>query len=79
MKQQSTMYKLLTRDFLKALIMAIGAPVLTFLYDSLKAENFVFEWKKLLIVAASAGVAYLIKNFFTDDIKISKEILKNEN
>ena len=78
MKQKTTMFKLLKRDWLKGLVMAVGAPVLTFIYDSLKATEFVFEWKKLLLVAGSAGVAYLIKNFFTDDIKISKEILKNE-
>ena len=51
MEQQSTMYKLLNRDFLKALVMAIGAPVLTFIYDSLKAENcnFIYKLQSLFV------------------------------
>ncbi len=75
MSKKSTRYKLLLRDYLKAVIMAIGAPVLTFIIDSLNADQFTFNWKKLLIVAISAGATYLLKNFFTDDIKTSKKIL----
>ncbi|MBC7381890.1 MAG: hypothetical protein H7296_02725 [Bacteroidia bacterium] len=56
--------------------MAIGAPVLAFIIDSLKAEQITFDWKKLIVVAVSAGAAYLMKNFFTDDVKVAKEILQ---
>lgn len=68
-------YSLKLRDWLKAALMAIGAPVLTFLLDSLNAEEFVFNWKKLVTVAASAGIVYILKNFFTDDTKVANAII----
>lgn len=76
---KTTRFTLALRDYLKAFIMAVGAPVLTFIIDSLKAETIVYDWKKLLIVAISAGAAYLVKNFFTDDIKVAKEVLIENN
>ena len=73
--KKSTRFTLAFRDYGKAFIMAIGVPVLTFILDSLKAETFVFDWKKLGLIAVSAGVAYLVKNFFTDDIKTAENVL----
>lgn len=75
MNNTSTRFSLAIRDYGKAIIMAIGAPVLTFIIDSLNAETFIFNWKKLILVAVSSGAAYLLKNFFTDDIKTAKNIL----
>lgn len=69
-------YTLKLRDWIKAAIMAIGAPVLTFLLDSLNAENFVFNWSKLATVAASAGIVYILKNFFTDDMIVAQKVIE---
>jgi hypothetical protein len=71
-------YSLKLRDWLKAAIMAIGAPVLTFLLDSLNAENFVFNWGKLATVAASAGIVYILKNFFTDDMVVAQKVIEEK-
>lgn len=68
-------YTLKLRDWLKAALMAIGAPVLTFLLDSLNADEFVFNGKKLATVALSAGIVYILKNFFTDDTKVANAII----
>ena len=68
-------YTLKLRDWLKAALMAIGAPVLTFLLDSLNADELVFNSKKLATVALSAGIVYILKNFFTDDTKVANAII----
>ena len=72
---KTTRFTLALRDYGKAFVMAVGAPVLTFIIDSLKADAIIFDWKKLLVVAVSAGAAYLVKNFFTDDIQTAKNVL----
>lgn len=68
-------YTLKFRDWMKGLIMAIGAPVLTFIIDSLNEGELTLNWRKLAIVALSAGLMYLLKNFFTDDVKSAVKVL----
>ena len=63
----STIFTLKFRDFLKGAILAILAPILVALQESLAAEHVVINWAKLGMVAVAAFIAYLGKNFFTDD------------
>lgn len=68
-------YSLKLRDWLKGLLMAVGAPVLTFIIDSLNEGELTLNWRKLAVVAISAGLMYLLKNFFTDDVKTAVKVL----
>lgn len=79
MSQTSTRFTLQVRDFLKGAVVAVVTPVLTFLLDSLSADQFVFNEKKLYIVAISAFIAYLLKNYFTDDVSVAQKVLDKAN
>ena len=68
-------YSLKLRDWLKGLLMAIGAPVITFIIDSLNEGELTLNWTKLAVVALSAGLMYVLKNFFTDDVKTAVKVL----
>lgn len=72
------MFKLHLRDFLKGAVMAILVPVLYIIQSSVEAGNLVFNWKQIGIAAVSGLVAYLIKNLFTDDVKVAKNILAKD-
>lgn len=69
------MFKLKGRDFLKGLIMAVGTPVLYLL------QELIPEWNipPLAKAAISAAITYLIKNLFTDDVKVAEKVLKEDN
>lgn len=56
----------------KGLILAALTPALYQLYSYLDADNEPINWKKLGKIAVTAGVGYLIKNFFSP----SKTIIK---
>lgn len=71
-------YGLKTRDFIKGAVMAILVPVLYIIQSSISAGNLVFNWKEIGIAAISGLVAYLLKNFFTDDVKVAKNILAKD-
>jgi len=68
-------YSLKLRDWLKGLLMAIAVPVLLAVQQSLEAGELTLKWKQLLMAAISGLVAYLIKNFFTDDVKTAVKVL----
>lgn len=53
------------QDFGKGLIVAVGSAVLAAVYNVLQAGSLNFDWKAIGIVAVSAGVSYLAKNFLT--------------
>lgn len=65
------MYKLKLRDWLKGLIIAVGTPVAYLL------QELIPNWPLNAIekAALSAGITYMIKNFFTDDVKVAKKVL----
>ena len=69
-------YTLKIRDFLKAALLAIITPVLYVVQDSLAKGELTLHWKEIAIAAVSGFVAYLIKNFFTDDVKVAKKIVE---
>ncbi len=61
----STLFSLNWRDAVKGIIIAVLAAILTGLYQAL-ASQAVIDPKQLLIVGATAGLSYIIKNFFSD-------------
>lgn len=68
---KSTMLSLKTRDFIKSLVLFIGAPVLYELQKLLPGYNL----PPLVMVGISAGITYLLKNLFTDDTKTAEKIV----
>lgn len=61
----SSQFSLSAKDFLKGLIVAVGSPVFTILITSLNAGSLTFNWKAIGVVALSAFLTYLSKNFFS--------------
>lgn len=76
---KSTMFSLKTRDFLRGLVMALIVPALLIIQQSITAGELVFNWKSIWMASVAGGVGYLLKNLFTDDIKVAKEVLAKEN
>jgi hypothetical protein len=64
-KKTSDFLRLNAADFLKGLVMAVGAAVLTVLSESINAGNFQFNWPDIWHIALATSVTYLIKNLFT--------------
>lgn len=62
--KRSDFLRLNTRDFVKGLIIAVGSAAITVIQTSLQAGSLSVDWKLLLTVSLSAGVAYLGKNLF---------------
>jgi hypothetical protein len=69
----SDFLKLNVKDFIKGLIVSVISAVLTIISTTVQAGNFTFDWKQIGIVALTAGVAYITKNFLTNsDGKLGK-------
>lgn len=75
---KSTFFKLYGRDFLKAAIIATLTPIYPIIQDSISAGQLSFDWKKIGIAAIGGFLAYLAKNFFTDDTKASVNALTSQ-
>jgi hypothetical protein len=71
-------YTLKTRDLLKGALMAVLVPAIYIIQTSLEAGVLTFNWKQILIASISGLLAYLIKNFFTDDIQVAKNIIAKD-
>lgn len=63
------------KDAGKGLIVAVISPVFTVMLQSLNAGTLTFDWKAIGIVALSACLAYLSKNFFSP----SQTVVKSAN
>jgi len=61
----SKKYRVNLYDILQGLIMAVGAPVLTIIYESIEKGSLEFDWKHIILAGLGGGIAYLIKKFFT--------------
>jgi len=61
----SPLFRLDLRDAAKGLIVAVGGAVITLIENSISAGTFQLDWKKIGMAALAAGLAYLVKNFFT--------------
>lgn len=69
MKQFSPIFKLNLQDFIKGFVVAVGGALFTVLETCVRTWTWTFDWQDVLKVAVSAGVAYLGKQFFTDQPK----------
>lgn len=62
----SSIFTLNTNDFIKGLIMAVLSSVITVIYQTVEAGSLVFDWKAIGIIALTSGLAYIMKNLFTN-------------
>lgn len=72
---KSTFLSLTGTDFLKALLMAVLAPVLFIIQQSIAAGALTFNWHQIEMAAIAGGVGYLIKNFFSDSVSQAQSTL----
>lgn len=59
-------------DVIKGGVVSVITAVLTVVQNSLAAGSFTMNWKTIGIAAASAGVAYLLKNLFQPSQTVTK-------
>ena len=62
----STLFNLNAQDFFKGLLVAVGSAVLSLIEQMLQNGGGI-DWRVIGTSALCAGIAYLIKNFFTDN------------
>lgn len=67
------------RDFIKGLVVAVITPIVPIVQQSITAGTLVFDWKVIGVAAAGGFVAYMVKNFFTDDTKEAVKTLAKQN
>jgi UDP-N-acetylmuramyl pentapeptide phosphotransferase/UDP-N-acetylglucosamine-1-phosphate transferase len=65
-KSMTNLFRLGWQDLLKGLVVAVIMAILTVAYEDITTEGN-FDWKKILIASIGAGLAYLIKNFSSDN------------
>lgn len=69
-------YQLRARDFIRGALMAVLTPVLYTIQASIANGELTFNWRTIGMTAAGGFVAYLLKNYFTDDVKASEKTLQ---
>src|ERR1700677_244014 len=67
----SNRFSLIWADGLKGLVTAVLTAVLTVIYQALTTTPVVINWGQVGIVGATAGVGYLIKNFFSNTVTLA--------
>lgn len=72
---KSSMFTLNWNDFFKGAILAVVVPILVTIQTSLAAGNVIFDWKAIGISALATFIAYLLKNFFTNDVKQAEKTI----
>lgn len=72
---KSSIFTLNKADFLKGLIIAVITAVITILYNTVQVGSLSFDWKAISTAAASAALAYIMKNLLTNS---DDEFLKKE-
>jgi hypothetical protein len=72
----STFFNLNATDFIKGLLMAVLSSVITVVYQTIEAGSLVFDWKAIGTIALTSGLAYIMKNLFTNSNGV---FLKREN
>jgi len=73
---QSSLFRLNWHDLLKGLVIAILTPILVLIQAYFATGKLDVELNSVLAVGLSGLIAYLIKNFFTDN-SVSNETLKS--
>ncbi len=64
-KESAGQFSLNWRDAGLGLVVAVITAALTAILDSINSGVTNINWKTVGIVAATAGISYLLKNFFT--------------
>ncbi len=77
--QTSGLFKLDLKDLAKGFVVAFVGAALTAVYDALTVVPTVFDWKKILVVGLTSGIAYLLKNLFTPAQTIVKSVNGDED
>lgn len=72
---KSTQFSLSSMDLVKGLVMAALVPALVIIQQSVTAGSLIFDWKAIATSAIGGFIAYLLKNFFTDDIAVAQKTL----
>lgn len=72
---KSQFFSLNTRDYLRGLIVSVLSAVVTIMYQSVQAGNFVFDFKSIAKVALAAALGYIVKNLVTNS---QDQFLKKE-
>ena len=62
----SELFKLNINDWTKGLIVTILPPILEPIITVLQGGGWVFDWKAILTVGLTAGLAYISKNLLTN-------------
>lgn len=62
----STFFNLNSNDFIKGLIMSVLSSVITVVYQTVEAGSLTFDWKAIGTIALTSGLAYIMKNLFTN-------------
>lgn len=71
-KTTSKQFTVNLSDVNKGLIMAVIGAVISPIIESLNAGQFSIDWKHVAAGAITAGLGYLMKNFFTPSQTIVK-------
>lgn len=74
----SGIFKLVTKDWLKGLIVAILGAIFAVIQPLISTGTLTFDWKYIGTVALGAGLAYITKNFLTNnkDQLLTKDVPK---
>jgi uncharacterized membrane-anchored protein len=69
------------KDLVKGLVVVVIQALITGIYQLFQSSGFAFDWvtfKPIVLTAVAAGLAYLIKNLFTNsqDQLFTKEVKK---
>lgn len=67
----SNRFSLIWADGLKGLVMTVLGSVLTVIYQALTTTPVNIHWAQVGVVGATAGVGYLIKNFFSNTVTLA--------
>jgi len=78
-KTTSKQFSLNLSDVSKGLIMAVIGAAISPIIESLNAGTFAIDWKHVAAGAITAGLGYLMKNFFTPSQTIIKSMPKEDN
>jgi len=62
----SKLFSLNLKDLLKGLIVAVLAPAIVIIQQSLDEGVLVFDWKQILMASLAGAGAYLLKNFLSN-------------
>ena len=72
---KSSIFTLNKLDFVKGLVIAVLTSVITIIYDTVQIGSLTFDWKAIYTAAASAALAYILKNLLTNS---NDEFLKKD-